>query len=87
MKHLKIQYVGHFSTARPTWPMQRYEQGYYEAPDIHYTHEPLLGVEIAKSDWDAMFDLYEEHMAARRHPAVQHAWEQYQMVKHLTNKK
>ena len=45
-----------------------------------------LSVEIAKSDWDAMFDMYEEFHHAIQHPAVREAWEQYQIVKQLVKK-
>ena len=86
MKHLKIQYIGHFNTVRPTWPMQRYSQGFYEMPEMQYESEPILSVEIAKSDWDAMFDMYEEFHHAIQHPAVREAWEQYQIVKQLVKK-
>ena len=81
MKHLKIRPVGYMTTAQsPRWDFDPREPVSY---DITGIREPILQVEIDKATWDAMFDLYEAHVNGHRHPAIQDAWDQYQMTLHL----
>ena len=90
MIHLKIRPIGYLNIAQPPWPQalnsgcnQFSTQG-YRSIGSNQPQEAILQVELTKRDWDEMFDLYESHHRAMLNPAVRDAWEQYQIVRHMT---
>lgn len=45
---------------------------------------PCVEVLIPQADWQRIEQIILAHQAAMQHPAVQEAWDQYQMICHLT---
>jgi hypothetical protein len=51
----------------------------------HIQDIPCVEVQIPQRDWSRIEELITAHERAVRHPAVQDAWDQYMMVRHLTD--
>lgn len=93
MIHLQIKLLGYINTAYPHWPVQSEpgindEQlrtlGVSDAFIQQHATEPVLQIQITKTEWDEMFDLYEQHVKGMSHPAVRDAWQQYLVARRLT---
>ena len=51
----------------------------------HAVDVPCVEVQIPQRDWTYIEELIRAHERAIKHPAVQDAWDQYMMVRHLTD--
>jgi hypothetical protein len=54
----------------------------YDQPVIQDTRG--VEVQLPERDWQQIVQIVQAHERAVRHPAVQHAWEQYCMLVQLT---
>lgn len=54
-------------------------------PGSHTIDIPCVRVEIPQRDWSRIVELIEAHERAVKNVAVQDAWDQYLMVRHLTD--
>ena len=56
-----------------------------EPMTIETTDVPCVEVQIPQRDWDKIVEIIQAYERTIKNPAVQDAWDQYLMIKHLTD--